>query len=366
MLKQKLYEDNRFQIKKIKQKKTMKKMILSLMAVLMGTMSMQAQDDLVATLSHGSTLSTFTGEDAFAQAYNAAADGDVITLSPGVFVGFDMNKAITVRGAGYKPMASNGYTSTQITGEVTVDVPTEGTATFEMEGIDFLNGVSFQSDKMRPLIVSKSKFRNTVYGFGINMKATHCEFQELRATNENNNGIYCNTTLNCQSCVIATAISHGLVNDKVGKITATNCIVGYSYGLPYSTLINCVLTPNNGYYLDGTTTALNCVGIYPQGGGKKIFEYIVDPSNVMIEGEGETAYAKIFKTLKNLGSASLNETFELTDAAKTTYLGDDGTQVGIYGGTAPFTLESTNPQVTKFVVSSTTEGGQLRVKINVE
>jgi hypothetical protein len=86
----------------------------------------------------------------------------------------------------------------------------------------------------------------------------------------------------------------------------------------------------------------------------------------MVDGQGETAYANVFKTLKDVSTSSLYETFELTDVAKTTYLCEDGTQVGIYGGTAPFTLEPTNPQVTKFVVSSTTEGGQLKVKINVE
>lgn len=345
----------------------MKKIILSVIAIAVGVLNCFAQDDLVATLNHGTTLTTYMGEDALAQAYNAAAEGDVITLSPGVFVGVDMNKAITLRGAGYKPMASNGYASTQITGGLTIDIPTEGTATFEMEGIDFLNVISFQSDKMRPVIVSKSKFRETVYCFGVNMKAIHCVFPELRALSyDNNRGRYCNTTLNCQSCVIGMAYSAGLIENNIGKIIATNCIVRYSFGVPYSTLINCVLTASNGYYLDGSSTAHNCVGINPQGGGLNIFEYIVDPSNMMIEGEGETAYAKIFKTLKNVGSPSLNETFELTDAAKTTYLGDDGTQVGIYGGTAPFTLESTNPQVTKFVVSSTTEGSQLKVKINVE
>lgn len=75
----------------------------------------------------------------------------------------------------------------------------------------------------------------------------------------------------------------------------------------------------------------------------------------------------IFKTLTWLGeSPAFTETFELTETAAATYLGDDGTQVGIYGGTNPFNPTPSNPKVKKFTVNSTTVGDQLKVKINVE
>ena len=122
---------------------------------------------------------------------------------------------------------------------------------------------------------------------------------------------------------------------------------------------------NSNYPLPETCVAHNCIGIN-NGGTQDIFSKLDDPSNVMVDGAREAAYTAVFKTLKDVKNPTLIETFELTDAAKTTYLGDDGTQVGIYGGVSPFTLEPTNPQVTKFIVSSTTEGSQLKVKINVE
>lgn len=347
----------------------MKKMILSLIVAVAGMLSCFAQDDLVATLNHGSSLTTYMGEDALAQAYEAAVDGDVITLSPGVFVAVDMKKAIILRGAGYKPMASNGYVSTQITGSMSIEIPSSGTSVFTMEGLDFLNGnITICSDKKYDVVLSKCKFRRSVNGHGINLKATHCVFDDLYADysgSYNGSTIYRSTTLNCQSCVISSAHSYGLYDTKINKIIATNCIVGGAVE-SYSHFINSILIMNTYFYsLPETCTAHNCIGITTES-TNSIFANIADPSNVMIDGAGETAYAKIFKTLKNVGSPSLYETFELTDAAKTTYLGDDGTQVGVYGGTAPFTLESTNPQVTKFVVSSTTEGSQLKVKINVE
>ena len=350
----------------------MKKLVLSLIAVLMGTMGIQAQDDLVATLNHGSTISTFTGEDALSQAYAAAVDGDVITLSPGVFTGVDMDKAIILRGAGYKPMASNGYMSTQITGTMKITLNSEASYTFEMEGLDFLHWVAFYGDKQAPVKLSKCYFRGSVEGWGgVSMNAVSCVFSQLYAKNyDERNNIYKNATLTCHNCVICFASSDGLYDGKIGKIVAYNCILKEGNSLPYSVLINSIIISQNtsSYHmlLSETCSIDHCIGISSDSFGHDMFQNIANPSNVMVEGQGETAYANVFKTLKYIGNISLYETFELTDEAAAQYLGDDGKQVGIYGGNTPFNLDSTNPQVTKFSVSSTNENGQLKVKINVE
>ena len=88
----------------------------------------------------------------------------------------------------------------------------------------------------------------------------------------------------------------------------------------------------------------------------------------MIEGRGEVAFRKVFTTATSIsaGLDSYQETYELTETAAATYLGEDGTQVGIYGGAHPFNLTPTIPRVTNFTVNSTTVGDQLKVKINVE
>ena len=87
----------------------------------------------------------------------------------------------------------------------------------------------------------------------------------------------------------------------------------------------------------------------------------------MLEGRDEAAFTNVFKSITSVDNlSSINATFELTETAAATYLGGDGTQVGIYGGTNPFNPAPSNPQVKKFTVNSTTEGDQLKVKINVE
>ena len=80
-----------------------------------------------------------------------------------------------------------------------------------------------------------------------------------------------------------------------------------------------------------------------------------------------TEYATLFKTYPG-GSLGLldSETFELTDAAKTQYLGMDGTEVGIYGGNLPFDPTPSNPQITKCnVAAKSTADGKLSVDIEV-
>jgi len=193
------------------------------------------------------------------------------------------------------------------------------------------------------------------------MNAHSCVFEGLEA-----NG---NATLNCQNCVIAGAYAAGYSSDGtiVDKIIATNCIFEQGGNrVRNSDFKNCIIITGqftNGY-LPESCSAQNCIGIN-WGETLNIFENIVGASNVMIEGLGETAYSKVFKTLKGV-NLTLSETYELTPTAAATYLGDDGKQVGIYGGTNPFDPTPSNPQIKKFTVDSSVNSGKLSVKINVE
>ena len=66
-------------------KKLFSLMLLFVAAVL--TNNVFAQGSLLATLNHEGTISTFYGVQAWKNAHDAAANGDVITLSSGAFVG---------------------------------------------------------------------------------------------------------------------------------------------------------------------------------------------------------------------------------------------------------------------------------------
>lgn len=121
---------------------------------------------------------------------------------------------------------------------------------------------------------------------------------------------------------------------------------------------------NTYYTLPSNSIANNCLSnIYDT------FNSSSGEDNVTVTND----MSLIFKTLcppeniyPNVVTRNYNETFELTEEAAATYLGDDGKQVGIYGGTDPFNPTPTNPQVKKFIVNSNANNGKLSVKINVE
>jgi len=101
--------------------------------------------------------------------------------------------------------------------------------------------------------------------------------------------------------------------------------------------------------------ASNCVSIE----NNIIFDNLVNISNCSF-----STYGEMFKSFT--GSYSDNQTFELTDAAKTKYLGTDGTEVGMHGGALPYDTTPSYPQITKMnVASKTTADGKLSVEIEV-
>ena len=72
----------------------------------------------------------------------------------------------------------------------------------------------------------------------------------------------------------------------------------------------------------------------------------------------------IFKTFN--GTWEFSEDYQLTDEAAATYLGDDGTQVGMYGGANPYSKQLSYPVITRCEVGNrTNEDGTLTVNIEV-
>jgi len=80
--------------------------------------------------------------------------------------------------------------------------------------------------------------------------------------------------------------------------------------------------------------------------------------------------SSVFKTYNVTGyNTYINDSwsFELTETAAQTYLGTDGTQVGIYGGNLPYSEDPTIPKITKCnVASKSTADGKLSVDIEVK
>ena len=112
----------------------MKKTLLLLVAIALTSAKMMAEG-LTATLQQGETMTAFYGVNAFVDAYNAAEDGAVITLSEGQFNDVtSIEKSITV--VGNMAFDVEGYEKTYISG-TTINADN---VTFE--GIYFTNNVA--------------------------------------------------------------------------------------------------------------------------------------------------------------------------------------------------------------------------------
>ena len=130
-----------------------------------------------------------------------------------------------------------------------------------------------------------------------------------------------------------------------------------------SQLLNCIIYQTDRDWgvterLPSSSIATNCLSI----GYDNLFgAQAASTSNMSIDPSG------LGNTFKNISvNYSDSQTFELTDEAKTTYLGNDGTEVGMYGGVMPYTDVPSYPQITRMnVANKTTADGKLSVEIEV-
>ncbi|MGN0210933.1 MAG: hypothetical protein ACI391_07455, partial [Muribaculaceae bacterium] len=98
----------------------MKTILLSIIA-LCSTVAAWAQNVLgTAVLHHESQTTLFTGSHALVRAYDAAVDGDVITLSSGYFEAPVIAKAVSIYGSGCEGDATTQRYYTSITTDFTI------------------------------------------------------------------------------------------------------------------------------------------------------------------------------------------------------------------------------------------------------
>ena len=340
----------------------MKKLFLSLVAAIVAATATYAQSSLLATLSHEGTISTYYGASALREAHEAAANGDIITLSSGSFLSVDITKGITLRGAGWEVDEVNHNEPTVILGDFNINIPTETTERLTIEGI-YYNGTIKYKGTLQNATFLKSRF-NTIknYGNGTSVMQ-NVTFIHCRVSNQ----LYltANCSAACINCVIWNPTTY---NTTSSNFECVNCVLyqgSFNWiGFTSSSLKSCVLIADQSYPIPSTTTVFNCVGFYKSfynnNSTYALFANVPNSTNTALGTNSP------FKTYTTGSDYNDSEKFELTDEAKTKYLGIDGTQVGLYGGTLPFSSTPSNPQITKCnVAAKSTADGKLSVDITV-
>lgn len=344
----------------------MKKIILSALAALF-TLSSSAQKTEVqmATLQHENQTSVFYGEQAFKDAYNAAADTlDVITLSSGTFsVPSQISKSITVYGTGYQTDAETGTKATILDGYLTF-IPADMINDYgeTVIGGKHVNGIHLEGLNISSSIILENRGNVPIY----NLTIVKCMTQVIHFKTNSYN-----TTI--RQSVIKSSIA-GNSNRNAENMVIENCHLSRIYDFPYPSTIHinhCISTLrktgfyNGPYYytnnilyntLPSTATAYNNIFVGQSGIGGNVFGAnnwtgVADEGVYVADGED--------------GSWGENKDYMIKYPLK--YVGNDNTVVGLHGGNYPWNKIPGIPRIISSEIDTkTSTEGMLKVSIQAE
>lgn len=320
----------------------------------------------IATLTHGDEIKTFYGYDSFVEAMKAANDGDIISLSSGYFNATDITKAITLRGAGMVELNDDlGYQKqTYIEGKIIISASKNTSHTLTLEGIKFNDEISYSGNIIKP-VFKKCNFYRLWQNDNIKGgqdKLTNAQFINCRIRDH----FVVRGQAACMNCIMKWVsickdyqkVSNGAYFQSPNSyVECTNCIIFMNPEVLYSNFQNCYVLMSDGYNIDPSNVVKNCV---TKGSA---FKHFIDPSNAFCSPE------KFFNLSDTFYDELANDDckFTLTEEAASTYLGNDGTQIGIYGGVMPYDEHTILPRITKCnVANKSTADGKLSVDIQVE
>ncbi|MBQ8486452.1 MAG: hypothetical protein IJ533_02250 [Prevotella sp.] len=360
----------------------MKKIFLLMVASVLCVAGVKAeQTSLVATLSHDGNLSAFYGEGALKEAYNAAKEGDIITLSAGSFTGVNMSKNITLRGVGGWPDAKTDNTYTSIGGSGLTFKLQNNDYELKIEGVRFLNKVSLESDVSKECTLSKVYFSYSSYDYSLLVE---------RNVYAKINNCYTWGHLSIYKGVCTNSCFRGVsAGEGTAPITFQNCVIhewhsyGSNIGLNTYTedvLTNCIFITEGDTYIKAGNDVHNCVAFSLNKSNSNVFANVTNSTNKMVEDRENffmskslvttvtdkygdvSSYSVAYALLSNTGTGL----YELSDDAKALYKGNDGTVVGLWGGIMPFSMTPVNPRISKCeIVPRVDKDGKLSVTIEV-
>lgn len=323
-----------------------------------------AQAVQMATLQHGETMKAFYGLDALSDALASAVKGDVISLSEGIFNAPTFNKPVTIQGAGFYIDKEGKQAWTSIKDNPVINIP-NGEAGLKIEGIHFAGNVTVEGDSLCQFTltkcrigdftakaklvegeISQSYIKNMKYAETRKLYIHHVVMHTIDATNENQ------ISVDVDHCV--------LTGNMTAAVTAVvrNSLLKNVRGTASCAFYNNVISQNTYTVYDwaGKITSIYLAGNTIWDAGSHHDYNVVHGS-----------YSSLFVTPSHANTWDEYNDYWLTDEAAAQYTCPDGTQVGLYGGTVPFSTTLSTPQIiSKTIATETDENGMLNVKIQVE
>ena len=315
----------------------MKKILLSIIA-LCCTMAVSAQgtDEISAVLQHGEEVSVYKGSTGLQQAYAAASDGDVITLSKGTFYAVNIEKSLTIYGAGFEVNEETKTDITTINATLNVGKADDVIEGFHIEGVKINGNLAFtqklkNSTVQRCYITSHLTFAKDIESVRVKQCRVGGDLSGSK-------------TVLANGLLITNCYVWGLINyfSNESIVNIDHSFIGYQYNTYYDyndynnyaqfLWTNSIIFnrgPNYRMATGNCATVKNCIVVNGGGGirDNNIIEncYYVDLANLFADGT-DAAYAE-------------DRTWKLQD--ETTYKGTDGTPIGPSGGFGWYKVPST-------------------------
>lgn len=320
------------------------KRTLLLICTLLCANVLMAQEQL-ATLKHNDSISVYYGQNAFVEAYNAAANGDIITLSDGTFnAPSSVEKGITVRGNGACADTERKRIGTYFIEDFELRNLGDSLQ-FSAEGIYFED---FNQANARDVELTRCYLNHLFNPCGL--QATNCVIKGLLRGCESFNNTYIN-------CVLESNYTSG------------------AQALPYYAICyNCILTGvGDEHVLRNQYQYNNCIVIKKGTTNDTILTGVVKNS-VLIGFTGTSSVASSGNVVMSLSDVFENwdgetlstdlETYVLKSSVSNSILGLDGSEVGIFGGVIPFDWTPTYSVIKRLDVPNTPdENGMLNIDV---
>ena len=318
----------------------MKKTIYAIAMMLMTGISAFSQaEDTKVILQSGANTTIYDGTQ-ISTAIGAANKGDILYLSEGTYDSFTIDKEILVRGVG---------ANTWIDGDVTISIPNNATLTQAvLEGVNVSGSIKI-NQPATDLIIRNTKVADvTVTGALTNGLIDRCWITGTFTMNNNTD----KTTVKNSKVYMISAGSL-----TYNKCTFLNCNIAIRANATTAAVFtNCIIGGNCNFYLNNkwygglgtmessvfTNTLFNTYGGSIGSSSSQTKCYFIDDGNGACDQN------------------TLESRYGLSE-----YRGTDGTEVGIYGGTTPFTLDPQVAKVTESTFTVDTDAKKLSVKLKV-
>lgn len=349
----------------------MKKLFLILTSVFVSAYAM-AQDTFVATLEHNGEYTNFYNNTALTAAYEAAEDGDVITLSSGTFTCPNITKGVTIRGIGLAQLEQNKKTYISTAFDVYAQ---DASRTVNLEGLYLQNTMNIYSDGSAETAGTVNIIKTRCNAVNVLEKESPSDTTTVKVNFYNcwmngefksNSSSY--TDIKVMNCYITGMC--WITRSEVSNTMFRNCYLNFDNlsAMGYSAFENCIIRfSGRGYsstsynYLPNSATAINSVSFTNNNR-----DYYNNSAFAIISYSENCNYLGQNLDLNTVFSDQAN--FILQEEFAKKYLGTDGKEVGMYGGIG-YTTKVRYPIISTLSIGNgqtTSREGKLDVTIELD